>query len=189
MGVSILTWRLRWSGGASLSPLLLAALLAGGTGGGGQLITYDVFSEFGDPEATANETFVQASLDRVWEVLPLVYQEMGYPSAPLRGAAERVVTTPILRVHGRLYEGERNSDYLSCGASLTGDRADTYRIQFTMGTRIRAGRDGGTLVETILRGLARDPVTGVGPVQCRGTGRLAREVVLRLQLKLRAPAQ
>jgi hypothetical protein len=179
---------------ASRAPLslLLAAmsLLAGCTGSRSPaapkatLETPERFSIVARSDASVFRTVFDAPADRVWDLLPAVYRELGYPGASATNTTDRTFITPNMAIRGRLYPGEYNSTYLDCGTVPIGPRADVYEVHFVMVTRVREGPGDTTVVETIVDGRARDRAGNGMIVPCAGTGKLEKAVADRLRRKL-----
>lgn len=164
-------------------PTLIALLAACGTPGPpgssmGRLDSPDLYSAFNRADVPAHQSVVDAPVERVAALVPGVYRFLGLPARRIEDAPNPLFTTSNLRIRGRLYEGERNSDYVDCGATGPGgERADLYEVEFVAMTRLRERSSGGTLVETLLNGLARRPgVTDDSAVRCRGTGKLEQQI-------------
>lgn len=168
---------------------LTSWLSAGCAGGGGAGAGLDVqlglpegFSTTYRAEPVVHRSELTASVDQVLDVLPVVYQELGLPAVPDDGMAQ-TFTTPTLRIQGRLYEDERNSEYFRCGTTMSGERADQSELQFVARTRVRANDDGGSLVETVVGARSQDRYSSTDAVACRSTGKLEEEIERRLQRK------
>lgn len=128
------------------------------------------------PEAPVHRTEVPHSRGQVAAQVREVYRYLGL-EAPSAGDAEPFTyLTPAMRITGRLYEGERNSEYIDCGSALQGERADLFEVEFALATRLREEEDGGTLVETRLEGRAWDRYVNEAPVFCAGTGKLESQI-------------
>lgn len=146
----------------------------------------DRFSITYRADAPQTRTVVPAAVERVWEALPRVYREFGYPATPASNTPDRVYITPALLVRGRLYQGERNSDYLDCGDDPNvGARADAYEVTFWIVTRVQPTAEGHTLVETMIDGRARDRQSSSTPAYCFGTGKLEQQLATLLLQRTR----
>jgi hypothetical protein len=125
------------------------------------------------------------SVETVWAALPKAFADLGYPGGPSTQAGERAYLTPSLKVRSRLYQGERNSVYLDCGRTRAGaPAADEYLISFAILARLRPHDGGGTQVEVLVDGSARDPAEKSNPVLCAGTGRLESALLRRLEAQI-----
>ena len=159
-------------------PFLALALGACASAGG-----VDVYTTYFSGELAPHRTVLDVSPERVAEVLPDAYELMGLP---VEQSEDRpgLFLTPEMEIEGSLYEGERNSDYMDCGETAEGPRADGAAIRFALFTRLASHPDGGTAVETALGGFARDDATGED-VACHGTGKLESQIAR--VLRIRAP--
>jgi hypothetical protein len=167
---------MRWS---RLFPLGIAVVVAAcASAGGGPA---ELFAPYLEGTLEPHRTEVMASVERVSAVLPEAYELMGLPVSLDEDLGENTWVTPELQIDGPLYQGEQNSDYIDCGMSDEGPRADVYSVEFAVLTRLIPGPSA-TTVETVLSGVAADPA---GPVTCTGTGKLERDIAR--VLRLRAP--
>lgn len=138
-------------------------------------------------DAAPSRTVIGAPIDRLGELVPGVYQHLGLGAARATNTGEYLFITPNLRIEGELYAGERNSDYIDCGRGIHGLRADLYRVEFAMFTRLRPGPDGGTTVETLMGGVARAREMNSGTIHCRGTGKLETMIADLLRVRSSGP--
>ena len=127
-------------------------------------------------EPQIHSTELAVPVERVAEAVPEVYRQLGLPVERSRRGAY-TFTTPNLRIEGRLYETERNSEYFSCGTSMAGERADLYELEFALVVRLVPVEGGGTRAQSFLGARARDRYAGTDPVACRGTGRLEEDAL------------
>lgn len=146
----------------------------------------EAFSSTYRAEPTPHRAVFQSSVEAVAEQVPDMYGQLGLPVGQAANTASLTFTTSDLRIGGRLYEDERNSEYFSCGSAMSGARADTYEIEFTLLTRVRENPSGeGTLVETMIGARARDRYASTTPVPCRGTGKLEEAALATLRRMVR----
>lgn len=165
--------------------LLCAACATGGGTAGldNQLGLPEGFATTYRLEPTVHRLELAAPVDQVMEAVPVAYQDLGLPALPDDRMAH-TFTTPTLKIQGRLYEGQENSEYFRCGDTMTGQRADHTELEFVARSRVRAGEPGGSVVETVLGVLAQDRYTGIGKVSCSSTGKLEQEIEARIQRRL-----
>jgi hypothetical protein len=126
----------------------------------------------------------EASADQVVETLPLVYEQLGFEGSPASSPDQLLVISPTLRAETRIYENERNSEYLDCGQGMTGPRADSYLLEFVLVTEVDALETGGSEIEVIVDGFAYDRYNRSDRVSCRGTGRFAGQIAAVLRRML-----
>jgi hypothetical protein len=170
---------------ATISRWVALALVLAAAGGGcagapearpeSQVVTPETRPIYLRNEPGVHVTAISEPVDKVWRALPEAYRLLGLPGEPAAGV-RHALATPNMRITGRLYPGEANSKYLDCGESIRGPRADTHEIYFNVTSRVRAHPDGGSVVETVLDGNARDPNQGSNPVKCTGKGVLEKMI-------------
>lgn len=121
---------------------------------------------------------VAAPMQQLWQLLPDAYRVIGFPGKPARGrGGEQLFVTPHMEISGPMYPGERTSDYIDCGVSpTTGGRSDDYVVTFVIVTRLEPAAEGGTRVETLIDGHARDRTLGGNSVPCHGTGKMEGQI-------------
>lgn len=130
---------------------------------------------------------LSAPVDSVWRVLPATFQFLRFPGAPSVYADEYVYLTPSLKIEGRLYQGEANSLYINCGHTPAGvPAADVYQVIFAMMAKLTPQPGGGTEVDIIVDGTARNLAEGGAMLHCTGTGRLEAILYRRLETLLRS---
>jgi hypothetical protein len=114
-------------------------------------------------------------LERVWAVLPSVYDSLGI--APVEvNAAGRFVSGSNLKLRRRLGT-EPLTRILDCGTSQGGPSAETYEIVMTVRTQLRAAANGATTVATEV-GATGKPIAFVGDVvPCRSKTRLEQKIL------------
>ncbi len=113
-------------------------------------------------------------VERVWAVLPSVYDSIGVPQ-PEVNAATRVVTSPNLRVRRRLAEVPLTR-ILDCGTTQGGPSAETYDVVMTIRTRVQPAGAGATTLTTEMEASAK-PVSFSGDgVRCSTKGTLEQRI-------------
>jgi hypothetical protein len=118
---------------------------------------------------------VAASSDRVWEVLPGIYQELGL-AVGTRDPQARALGNRQL-VFPRTPGGERLSRALRCGEGATGRPiADDARVSGSILTFVHPQADGSSLVETQISAVARGHGAGPAQTACTSTGRLEQRI-------------
>ena len=126
---------------------------------------------------------VAAPVDRVWAVLPAVYQELGL-GASADPARRTVSGTASLT---RRFQGEQAVRFFDCGLGQFGTPiAATYTIRLTLSTTVNSDDAGsGSRLATMVEANARsnDGANAVG-AQCRSAGRLEEMIAARVRAKL-----
>jgi hypothetical protein len=145
--------------------------IAGGTAN--SQVLYE-FTTRADTRVVADA--VPAPADRVWRVLPAVYQELGLAVTRadedhrLLGSQQAVPRTKRIL-------GMRMSELLQCGRTPLGlPAADAYDVTLIVATDVlTAGRESST-IRSVVEGRARDPVSSSTPANCTSTGKLERAI-------------
>lgn len=129
---------------------------------------------------------VTAPVDRVWQVLPEVYRELG-----LEGAADagiRTVTSSARSYTRRMF-GEPATRFVDCGRGQFGvEIASTYTIHLTVRTTVQPGSTpSASRLESRVQAYARnnDGANALAS-QCRSKGMLEGLIALRVLEKLGA---
>lgn len=127
---------------------------------------------------------VAAPVDRVWQVLPEVYRELGV--SPGADAAQRTVTTASVNYTRRMF-GEPITRFFDCGRGQFGaEIAATYTIALTLRTSVQPGATPETArLETVAQAHARPNESGTATMtQCHSKGLLEGLIALRVREKL-----
>ena len=114
---------------------------------------------------------VSATADRVWEVLPAVYQSLGIAVGTSLPEAKTIGNTKL--VLNRSLAGEPLSAFLSCGDGPMGTPlANSYRVDMAIFTIVTPLAGSGAQVETRVNAIATNRAVSGAPVSCATTGRL-----------------
>ena len=151
---------------------LATPLIVSCAGGGGGSDALDRYSIRYRTDVQGYRFTFESSADQIVETLPEVYGRLGFPGGLASNRDELLFISPSARAEGRIYEDEPNSNYLDCGRGIAGPRADSYVLEFAIVTRIVPLEAGGTEIEVIVDGLARNRDHNLNNVPCRGTGKL-----------------
>lgn len=118
---------------------------------------------------------LDATLDRVWEALPVAYQTLGI-AAQVRDSTGRVFGTR--RFTERRAAGKATADLVRCGNQGAGPSAVAgYRIQLTILTTLRSEAAGRTTLITEITGVGESVEgTSTGRVRCVSTGELEHRI-------------
>lgn len=134
------------------------------------------------PTTGGRSATIAAAPERVWEVLPAVYQGLGVTVGTINPAA-RVLGNTSLRLNRRL-GGEPVSRFVECGTTATGfPIADAYRVEMSVMTGV-APMAPGSRVETHVNAQAVNPSVSGAPVHCTTTGRLEQLIADRVKAHL-----
>lgn len=115
-----------------------------------------------------------ASADAAWQALPQVYQELGIPMGT-QDPAQRLFGNRKV-VASRQLGKQPMSRIVSCGNTAFGAPvADTYRIQLSVLTTVKA-QESGSRLETSVQATASQPGVSGSAVECASTGWLEERI-------------
>jgi hypothetical protein len=136
------------------------------------------------PTVTLGMGTVTAPIDRVWALLPAVYESVGVPIGRL-DPVKHVVGNEGFKLRRELHSVPLTR-YLDCGRTQGGPSAETYEVFLTVLTEVQTAEPEGTTVATIVQALAK-PVTYSGEyVRCSSTGKLEARILDGLKARLAA---
>ena len=170
-----------------LLALTLSAACASGGGVGGQADqsihvatgASGVLRVRGEGAKTAA---VALPLERVWRVLPSVYDSLGIGLTDL-DPATHILGNSGMKVHTSL-GGVGLTKYLDCGSAQGYQSAETYDIQMSIKTGVETTADGGSIVATMIEAAGR-PLAFAGEyVRCTSKGELENAIVARVKQQL-----
>ena len=125
---------------------------------------------------------LDAPPDRVWALLPAVYQELGLDFTTL-DPSRRLIGNDGLVVRRKLKDVPLTR-YLNCGGGQEGPNAARYDVTMSIFTRLSPTSEGGTSVATMVGALARSPLFTNSVVNCSSTRRLEDRIATLLRVKL-----
>lgn len=111
-------------------------------------IDIDVTSR-SDPKVAS----IAAPIERVWSLLPSVYDSLGIPIGNVNSTTRTIGNTG-LKIRTRLGK-EYLSTYIDCGRSQIGESADSYDVILTILTQADSTANGETRVTTSVDAMAR----------------------------------
>jgi hypothetical protein len=132
---------------------------------------------------TSSVKTVSASADRVWSVLPAVYESLGIPVTD-RDPAARTIGNTSYKVRRRLGDVAL-SRYLDCGSTQGAPSADSYEILLSVSTRVRPGAPDSTAVSITVDAMGRPVFLSADYVRCGSMGGLEKRFFDILNAKLR----
>jgi hypothetical protein len=126
---------------------------------------------------------LDAPVDRVWAVLPAVYQELGLETSA--DAARRTAMGGASFT--RRFQGESATRFFDCGMGQFGSQiAANYTIRMTVSTTVNPDDDGsGSRLDSMIEAFARsnDGANAVA-AQCSSEGRLEQLISDRVRARL-----
>jgi hypothetical protein len=132
---------------------------------------------------TSSVKAVSAPADRVWSVLPAVYESLGIPVTD-RDPTTRTMGNTSYKVRRRLGEVAL-SRYLDCGSTQGAPSADSYEILLSVSTRVQPGTLDSTTVSVTVNAMGRPVFLSAEYVRCGSMGGLERRFFDTLNAKLR----
>jgi hypothetical protein len=119
-----------------------------------------------------------APADRVWALMPQVYQELGVDFTTL-DQSTRTIGNEALKVRQRIGK-EPLSRYVSCGSADGRENADSYDVTMRVSTQVVPADSASSRVVTAVTATARSRLFSSGDVACSSTqlleGRIAEAV-------------
>jgi hypothetical protein len=121
-------------------------------------------------------------LDRVWRVLPAVFDSLSIPITDI-DPAHHMIGNSGFKVTKRLGKVAL-SKYIDCGRTQNFPSADTYDVFLTLFTQVETDKSGATTVATKLDASAR-PMAFAGPyTKCISTELLENNILASIKAKL-----
>jgi hypothetical protein len=134
------------------------------------------------PTVTAIGGNVRDPIDKVWGLLPAVYDSLSIPIGTV-DPATRTLGNSGFKIRRQLGKVPL-SRYLNCGVMQGTPSADSYEIHLSVLTEVKAGESGTTDVATTIEAMAR-PVSLSGDyTSCSSKGVLEQAIMGVLRLKL-----
>lgn len=133
-----------------------------------------------DNESLVTTRALDASVERVWDALQHVYEELKIP-VDERDEARRLIGATGHRA--RRIAGERMARYVDCGHGVSGPKANEYAVRLNLYTTVRSHERGAELV-TDVDATARPRDVAGSTIHCTSEGRLEELVVQRLEARL-----
>ena len=135
------------------------------------------------PSEGAKETVISASMDRVWKVLPAIYDSLGIQIDNL-DEARRVIGHSGMKLHRQL-GNILLTKIIDCGSTQGFPSADAYEIQFSVFTHVTAGENATSKVATTVTAVGRPMAFAGEYVKCSTKGTL--ETTIAEAVKTRLP--
>ena len=133
------------------------------TTGGGRGATLAIASSTSPSVKT-----VTATAERIWSVLPAVYDSLGIPVTD-RDPTTHTIGTSLFKIRRRLGDVPL-SRYLDCGSTQGAPSADSYEILMSIKTRVQPAASGATTVVTTVEAMGRPVFLSSEYIHCGSTG-------------------
>ena len=115
---------------------------------------YHLDSRVDEPKVTQH---FDRPADDTWQAIGPSFKDLHYAGSPSANANERLYTTPLLQLRGRLYDDEWNSAYFECGRTAAGlPAADSYELSFVVRVWVDSDTPSGSSVRILVNALGRD---------------------------------
>ncbi len=126
------------------------------------------------PESDAMQSVIKADQEKVWALLPDIYEKLGIGGQVLDGEARRFGTQKFT---SRTIGGMRINELVRCGNDAAGPSGGMYRTNLSIVTSVEGRIDGNTSIFTQIEGYAT-PAEGTStePVRCVSNGRLEKKI-------------
>jgi len=134
------------------------------------------------PSEGAKEIEVPASIDRVWKVLPQIYDSLGIEIDNL-DEARRVIGHSGMKLHRQLGK-TLLTKIIDCGSTQGFPSADSYEIQFSVFTHVTAGENATSKVATTITAVGRPMAFAGEYVKCSTKGALETTIVEAVKTRL-----
>ena len=126
-------------------------------------------------DASGSEAVIAAPVDKVWAALLVAYPELGIQVLSINRPSGEIGNRNFRILHK--LNGQAASMYLNCGFdALIGPQANSYPIDASMLTVVRADTAGTTHIATRLSGSAKKIGAVADPLYCGTTGALERQL-------------
>lgn len=116
---------------------------------------------------------IKSSPEKIWSVLPAVYDSLGIPVTE-RNPAARSIGTTSLKIRRQLGD-VRLSRYLDCGDTQGSPSADSYEILLSMKTQLTSDAPGATTVTTTIDAMGRPVFVSAEYIHCGSKGGLEKK--------------
>lgn len=140
----------------------------------GEGITYEVRTT---PTADLSVKVVDVAPDVVWQLLPIVFDQLDLPGKVLDDRA-RLFGFERQRMRRRVANTVLE-DLVDCGMGISGPYAATHLVTLSVVTLVRPEGDG-SAIEMRIEGVARDRSVSSTPTHCVSKGKLEQIVAQRI---------
>lgn len=131
-------------------------------------------------ESLVTSRVIDAPVDRVWDALGAVYEELEIPVGELDRSRGLMGNAGF---RARRIAGRRMAEYVDCGHGVAGPKANEYAVRVALFTTVRAHERGTELV-TDMDATARPRDVSGGTIHCTSEGQLEALIVQRVEGRL-----
>jgi hypothetical protein len=131
----------------------------------------------------AKVSTVDYPLERVWRVLPSVFDSLGIALTDL-DPSQHQLGNAGMKAHKQLGKVSLTK-YLDCGNAQGFPSAETYDIQLSVRTRAESNADGGTSISTLVEAAGRPMAFAGEYVRCTSKSELETRIVDGVKARLR----
>ena len=137
-------------------------------------------------DQSVSEATIVGAQAAVFQALMTAYEDLGLEIAGADRVRGLVQGEPVAAV--RELAGEQMSTLFHCGQTLTGDRADSWRLEIEVASQAQAVGASQTKLTTRVNAFARTmDGSSTNPVQCATRGRLEEKIAATTALRLKLP--
>lgn len=125
-------------------------------------------------ESDAMNAVMKADPEKIWMLLPEIYQKLGITGEILDKDDTMFGTRKFT---GRSVTGMRTAEFVRCGNDAAGPSGGMYRTNLSIVTTVRGTGDGKTSLSTLIEGFATPAEgTSTDAVRCVSNGRLEKRI-------------
>jgi hypothetical protein len=125
-------------------------------------------------ESDVIHAVMNADPEKVWKLLPEVYQKLGIEGGVLDKDATMFGTRKFT---ARSVEGMRTSEFVRCGNDAAGPSGGMYRTNLSIISSVQGTGSGKTSLSTLIEGFATPAEgTSTDAVRCVSNGRLEKRI-------------
>jgi len=122
-------------------------------------------------DVRSNKALIDLAPDKAFAALDAAYAALGIPVSQ-RDAASRKIGNEALRARRKVGDLAMTK-VVDCGGESGMPNAETYTITLTVISQVTANDAGGSLLQTVVEGAARNPLTNAAnAVRCSSVGGL-----------------
>ncbi len=124
--------------------------------------------------STVSTQQIAASVDRVWKVLPAVFDSIAVPVG-LVDPQGHTIGNRGLKIRGKLGKVGL-ARYIDCGTTQIGPNAESYDINLTVTAALRPTGEGATAMTVDVEASARPMAFAQDPIPCSTKGALEQRI-------------